>query len=195
MKKPAFPKPTPFQLASIAAQLLNRHNGDAATAADKAVQIWEACASEIEAWPQRLAQRKAEADRLEALNKEFEAFQKEAATMPLKTNSNFGNLIKFLDFLHPDLGLVKSEPVKFDDALAWIMPGVAKGKRKVNFRKALMAADGLNHIKAGERIDKLEKREWFIEQRKALEGFYARWWNRYLSDERSKAGHKGGKKK
>jgi len=197
MKKPLCPKPTPSQLASIAAQLIKHHKGDAATAAAKAVQIWEACASEIEAWPQRLAKWEAESDEIEAEKKEWEALRKMSAkdcNFP-KAKSEFEVLIHFLDFYRPDLGLVKSDPVTFGKALVWIMQGVAKGNRKVNFRKALMTADGLDNIKAGEKIAELEKREWFTEQSKTLKRFYETWWNKHLSDERSKAGHIGGKKK
>jgi hypothetical protein len=195
MKKPTCPKPKPFQLASIAAQLLNRHNGDAATAAATAVQIWEACASEIEAWPQRLAQRKAEANESEAQKKEFEALKKMQAANPPKSISNFGILIQRLDFHRPDPRLVNSKRVSFDEALVWIMPKVAKGKRTVNFRKALMAADGSDFIEAGDKITILQNRKWFTEQRKSLENFFVKWWKKHLTDERSKAGHIRGKKK
>ena len=72
------------------------------------------------------------------------------------------------------------------------MPQVAKGKRKVNFRKALMAADQVDYIKAGEFIAQLEKREWFDEQRHTFVKFFRHWWSENLSKIRGEAGRKGG---
>ena len=182
MKKSTCPKPTPFQLASIAAQILNRDNGDAASAAIEAVQVWEACASEIEACPKR----EAEAAEITALHKE------QAARRP-KAVSNFERLVFFLDFHRPP-DRAKSEPVTFEKALAWVMPTMSPSRRLVRFRKVLMVADDVHFYDTSPYFEQLKKRQWFIEQRPSLASFFRRYWRLYLSQQRSKSGSAGGSK-
>jgi hypothetical protein len=193
MKKPAYPIPTTLQLASIVAQLLNHQNSDALAAAAKAVSVWEACASQIEAWPRRIAQRMAEIAQQKADADELKELKRQAASQPtpFAATSEFETMIHFLDFCRPESRTVDGKTVPFERFLSWIMPNVRKGNRKVNFRKALMAADGLDNIKAGDKIAELEKREWFKEQRQPFAIFFERW----RKKQSSRAGRKGATKR
>jgi hypothetical protein len=70
--------PTIHQLALIAAHLMNRHNGNAGSAASEAIQVWHECVEAVE------------------LAAEFEYFRHEAQTQDTRPDLSFDDLLRKL---------------------------------------------------------------------------------------------------
>lgn len=183
--------PTQFELALLAAQLIAGTKDDPDRAVTEAVRIWEACGAELDAWPQRLARQKADLEAANAQAMEKKELKKAIASNPdifPASQSHFEVLIKLLDFYSSDTASGNS--VTFKTALAWLMPNNSPSQRETKFRHALMAADHIDTVKAGEQMSQLKERQWFNLQKKHLQEFFDTHWKNYLKVQRSKSGRK-----
>jgi hypothetical protein len=183
--------PTQFQLALLAAQLVAGTKDDPVRAVTEAVRIWEACGAELEAWPQRLARQKADLEAGNAQALEKMELKKAIASNPNifpASQSHYEVLIKLLDFYSS--GTASGNSVTFKTAMAWLMPDNSPSQRETKFRHALMAADHIDTVKAGEQMAQLKERQWFTAQKKHLQEFFDTHWKNYLKVQRSKSGRK-----